>query len=134
MDKDVIPMVHAFIDSRDAAGMETYGKPLTTFDGRNSIADAQEEAGDLLNYLTKLRSEWGAIADLLEQSADAIESMWEFWESAVCPTSEQIAATHVKLRETAARMRQDTARTEPSGAAYRTPAERLAEMSAGGEA
>ena len=123
--EDVIPMVHAFINQRDALGTAKYGKPLTTFDGRNSIRDAQEEAGDLLNYLTKLVAEWEVVADLLEDCARYLGFNGE-------PSAEGYELL-LRAQDTAARMRRDVARVEPASAAYRTPTERLAAMDAGGE-
>jgi len=119
LDEPVIPMVHAFIDSRDAVGQETYGKPLRTFDGRNTIRDAQEEAGDILNYLTKLRREWDVIADLLDR-ASAYVAMDYLDDDAVELSDE--------LLETAAKMRGDIASVTATSLAYQPPADRLAAM------
>lgn len=139
MDEDVIPMTIAFlrerlgaeaepavalIQARNDFGTAKYGKPLTSFDGRNTIADAQEEAADLLNYLTKLRHEWDEVAGMLERAAIACE----WWSGKpMDPPSAPIVRAQ-ELRDTAARMRQDIARIEPNPSAYRTPAERLAAM------
>ena len=46
MNEDVIPIVHQWIDGRDAEGTIKYGQPLRTFDGRNTDTDAIEEALD----------------------------------------------------------------------------------------
>lgn len=70
--KNVIPAVHAFIDARDKAGWETYGRPLTTWDGRDPGMDALEEALDLVNYLMKLRIEREQVSNLLVRARNAI--------------------------------------------------------------
>lgn len=155
MSEDVIPMVHAFIDSRNDAGMGTYGKPLTTFDGRNTIRDAQEEAGDLLNYLTKWAAEWPVIANLLDQAADFVGYFESLFPGEVDRYIQRGGApvTADQLVVTAGRMRGDVDLTSArsscpcddckarisdahtfASAAYRTPAERLAAMHAGGDA
>lgn len=43
-------------------GMETYGKPLAPFNGRNSVTDAWEELIDLANYLAQIEMEFNNIA------------------------------------------------------------------------
>lgn len=40
---------------RDAFGREKYGQPLMSDDGRNSVEDAMQEFGDLLQYTFKAR-------------------------------------------------------------------------------
>jgi len=45
------------LKARDKKGFETYGKPMETFDGRDTLQDAIEEALDLIVYLTKLKME-----------------------------------------------------------------------------
>ena len=41
------------IEERDAFGFKKYSQHLMTEDGRNSIEDARQELGDLLQYLFK---------------------------------------------------------------------------------
>ena len=41
------------IDQRDKYGFQKYGQHLMTQDGRDSVEDARQEAGDLLQYLYK---------------------------------------------------------------------------------
>ena len=43
------------IKARDNFGRQKYGQPLMTKDGRNSIEDAKQEFGDLLQYVYKAR-------------------------------------------------------------------------------
>lgn len=43
----------SLIECRDAFGRSKYGQPLRLKDGRNTIEDARQEAGDLLQYLFK---------------------------------------------------------------------------------
>lgn len=49
----VAPLVIADIHDRIAQGQRTYGQPLLTGDGRDSLWDAYEEALDLAIYLRK---------------------------------------------------------------------------------
>jgi len=43
------------IEERNRFGMEKYGQPLRTQDGRRDLRDALDELGDLLQYLMKAR-------------------------------------------------------------------------------
>lgn len=52
-DSDVFTRLHRDIDARDKLGQQRYGKPLTTFDTRDTLQDAYEEALDLAVYLLK---------------------------------------------------------------------------------
>ena len=45
------------LKKRQAKGIETYGKSLETFNGRDALYDAQEEAIDLSQYLFQARLE-----------------------------------------------------------------------------
>jgi hypothetical protein len=42
------------MQERDKIGRERYGRPLTAFNGRDSLQDAYEEALDLAVYLRQL--------------------------------------------------------------------------------
>jgi hypothetical protein len=42
------------LDARNAKGFETYGKPMETHDGRDTLQDAYEEALDMCVYLKKI--------------------------------------------------------------------------------
>ena len=72
MNEEVIPIVHQWIDGRDAEGTIKYGQPLRTFDGRNSDTDAIEEALDLVNYLVKRLMEREEVAALCFDAAVVI--------------------------------------------------------------
>lgn len=52
--------VSEYIEDRMRASAERYGERLTTFNGRNTLLDALEEACDLLVYLrqTRLQEHW----------------------------------------------------------------------------
>lgn len=50
-----IEPVIALLQARAAFGLAKYGQPLRTRDGRDSVEDARQEAGDLLQYLFKAR-------------------------------------------------------------------------------
>lgn len=49
--------LYAALAKRDALGLNTYGKEMEPFDGRDTIQDALDEALDLLPYLTKAKQE-----------------------------------------------------------------------------
>ena len=53
----ITDLVHEVIVQRERIGMATYHRPLTAFDGRDTLQDAIEEAADLLQYLVKLKVE-----------------------------------------------------------------------------
>jgi hypothetical protein len=56
------------LDERTAEGVKTYGTPLMTFNGRNALKDAREEAYDLLQYLVQDTAERIAIGELTLQN------------------------------------------------------------------
>ena len=45
------PLVLADMQARIEAGVERYGRPLETFNGRDALLDAYQEALDLCMYL-----------------------------------------------------------------------------------
>lgn len=55
----ITDLVHEVINQREIIGRAIYHRPLTAFDGRDSLQDAIEEAADLLQYLVKLKVECG---------------------------------------------------------------------------
>ena len=50
----VFKEVISLLKKRDKQGWKNYGKPMTTFDDRDTLQDAIEEVADLLVYLVKL--------------------------------------------------------------------------------
>lgn len=57
----------AFIEERKQLGIERYRSPLMTYNGRNSLQDALEEALDLTVYLMQVRMEWDGRATALRR-------------------------------------------------------------------
>lgn len=55
------------IRERREYGIRKYGRPLETNNGRDALADAWEEALDLLTYLTQVRLERGDVLPGMEQ-------------------------------------------------------------------
>jgi hypothetical protein len=124
-DEDVIPRTIAFLRerlgaeaepavalilARDKFGTVKYGKPLQTFDGRNTLWDRAEELADDLNYTLKFIAEWGEVAGLLERAVEVLVTYFALYP----PKENSIAnKTAIELRETAARMRRDIERIEP---------------------
>lgn len=49
--ESVFKAVHKDLEARERRGIETYGRSLETFNGRNALQDAYEEALDLAMYL-----------------------------------------------------------------------------------
>ena len=47
-------LVKKLVRERHEFGLEKYGQPLMSEDGRNGIEDARQELGDLLQYLYKV--------------------------------------------------------------------------------
>lgn len=60
------------LTSRTERGIQTYGMPLTTDNGRDAVQDALEEAIDLWQYLTQIRLERDALARLSEMRRVAL--------------------------------------------------------------
>jgi hypothetical protein len=70
------PITHRFIaelEKRNQIGIETYGTPLQTFNGRHALQDALEEALDACQYLWQDAREknkrWSAALDTAIQLA-----------------------------------------------------------------
>ena len=55
--KAVGPLVLADMQARIDAGMERYGRPLETFNGRDAMWDAYQEVLDLCMYLRQVIEE-----------------------------------------------------------------------------
>ena len=66
--------VRELVAKRHAFGMRKYGQPLMTEDGRDTVRDALEEAGDLLQYTFKARMRGGReLRELREQLPEVLE-------------------------------------------------------------
>ncbi len=50
-DESIWKLVIKDMEAREAFGIQTYGKPVTVFNGRDALQDAYEEALDLAVYL-----------------------------------------------------------------------------------
>lgn len=62
---------------RAAAGLVIYGRPLETYNGRDALQDAMEEAVDLWNYLCQMELERAtehARVELLQQENERLKS------------------------------------------------------------
>lgn len=53
------------LDKQNKKGVEKYGMLLETFNGRDSIRDIWEEAGDFVNYLEALTQEYAYMREIL---------------------------------------------------------------------
>ena len=54
---NIFDLAREVLEQRAKQGMETYGRPLETFNGRNPARDALEEAADQFVYLIQLCEE-----------------------------------------------------------------------------
>ena len=52
--EDVLPQVIRDLEARTEYGVKTYGHPLQTFNGRDALVDAYQEALDLAQFLCQL--------------------------------------------------------------------------------
>lgn len=59
--QNVSDAVKADLDKRIELGIQRYGRPLQTFNGRDALQDAYEEALDLVHYLKQAILERDAI-------------------------------------------------------------------------
>ena len=55
--RDVFARIAGEFAERNAKGVETYGRTLMTFNGRDALRDAREEVLDTYVYLTQLAME-----------------------------------------------------------------------------
>ena len=54
---NIFDLAREVLEQRAKRGMETYGRPLESFNGRNPARDALEEAADQFVYLIQLCEE-----------------------------------------------------------------------------
>ena len=54
---DIANLVHADIEARVEYGIKRYGERLTSHNGRDALADAYQEALDLVMYLRQVLHE-----------------------------------------------------------------------------
>lgn len=77
--QEVFPLVVSDMSERIRQGVEEYGQPLSTFNGRDQLLDAYQESQDLTLYLR---------AKLTEESAETLT---------VCPCCNAETMRKVKL-------------------------------------
>ncbi|MGW9067852.1 hypothetical protein ACWGQT_00170 [Streptomyces yangpuensis] len=87
------------IKERRTLGIQRYGRPLETFNGRNAVQDALDEALDLATYLTQVRMEQEArqkgVAQALSlHTADASGLCSTCRTQSPCPTRQALVAPH----------------------------------------
>ena len=63
------------LDSRERKGIASYGTTLQTFNGRDAVQDALEEAIDLWQYLTQIALERDADAALMRSLRADVERL-----------------------------------------------------------
>lgn len=73
MREAVAPYLKARIDERTEKGVQTYGEPLTTFNGRDPREDAFQELLDLVQYQEQVIQELRARVKELEDGSDTDE-------------------------------------------------------------
>ena len=67
-DENVTDWLVEQLRERTRRGIETYGKPLQTFNGRDALWDAFEEAMDLCQYLAQALMERNHITEALQNA------------------------------------------------------------------
>lgn len=63
MTDDVFRALHRWLDEREAKGRESYGGPLTIFNGRDATRDLREELLDALVYAHQGEMERAALVE-----------------------------------------------------------------------
>jgi hypothetical protein len=86
------------IEKRKGVGLERYGTLLYAFNGRDSARDAQEEALDLVMYLTTMRVEYEAVRSEVAALHDALSHTIETKKVGL-PTLEIMLAAVQRVRD-----------------------------------
>lgn len=110
---DVNSALIEHLRQRAAFGKNKYGMELRSFDGRNTLADAREEALDLAVYITKEIMEREAVADLLDVAADTIANLTLLIHLQTGRLMEKAMRNHNLCSDMAQKLRQDIKRIEP---------------------
>jgi hypothetical protein len=90
MTANVFEALHRALAEREAKGVETYGGLLTTFNGRDAVKEAFEEALDLAAYLQQHKIENGERKELLERAVDALMEAHRIIENEPSPESAKL--------------------------------------------
>lgn len=82
--QDVTPFARFDFDrrltEREKQGIETYGTTLQTFNGRDAIEDAQDEAIDQYQYLEQAKMEGAVKAAIMRELVEAGDALRrELW-------------------------------------------------------
>ena len=94
--RDVFARLIGDLQARNAKGVEAYGKTLTTFNGRDSVRDAREEALDLAVYLTQVEMEMAAKDEAIRGLLKATKGMHEGCDES-CPAVDAMAKGRAAL-------------------------------------
>jgi hypothetical protein len=78
------------LSEREQQGILTYGTTLQTFNGRDAVQDALEEAVDLWQYLVQLKMERDVLRARM-QAADRLLRRWHEVCAQSCGGSEDVA-------------------------------------------
>jgi hypothetical protein len=89
--EDVQSALIARLKERRALGVERYGRPLQTFNGRKALQDLVEELLDGANYALQAEMEWAAVQArirrvLAEHQADTLGNCHSCRVASPCPT------------------------------------------------
>lgn len=75
----VLEELARMISERTQKGIETYGRPLSTFNGRDAAQDALEEIADAFQYVMQLKQERDALRNFEHQQLVFQEIEQERW-------------------------------------------------------
>lgn len=73
--EDVFALLRVDLEGRNAKGINTYGRTLLTFNGRNALQDAYEEALDQAVYLRQALAESAVMVDLLRSAYEELDDL-----------------------------------------------------------
>ena len=96
--EDVIPLVLDDMRERDAVGLQRYGVPLTSGDGRDHLIEAYEEMLDASVYLTNALNEHGVelTTQLTEQAFPDKALRWYLHDVQQLCTTQIRASIHLR--------------------------------------
>lgn len=114
--ENVLPLVIVDMHARDAVGLERYGIPLTSGDGRDHLVEAYEEMLDASVYLTNVLDEHGIelSTHLTEEAFPDKTHRWYLHDLQQLCTTQISALIHLRAIMEERKRRRAAAAEEPS--------------------